>query len=186
MLVAAALAACTYPGTVPPAPVAAAEVMPGRAIAAPTAISLAADPALLDREVPPINGCEASRYPLTLSPALRATLDAVNRRAFPQQVPADGTYQIRIALESYEPRLLIADGTFGVLAIADIDVTLAVRATDRSGAELLRTTVEGHGTAQVDADCGAGAQALEQAASAALRRLGETYADRVVNAGPLR
>lgn len=137
--------------------------------------------------------CSAHKYQSTVGPAIKqstrkafeAVFDSVDLSSNPTSNPS--AVVIHIRHEAYEPVVSFASGFWSAKASAKSEIVMRVSA-ERGGKQILfPVTVSGEGTSfGVSGGCGKGAQALDQANQAALKRLMENLAYRVINNGDLK
>jgi hypothetical protein len=183
-----ALSGCgTYAATAVPDENAPYAVLPNRVVQAPVSISLtaAAAEASPDIETPNLT-CSANGFALAMVAPLEASLGAVDHVAFPHQVSSGGDYRVTVAVESYAPTLSFWDNDDGVTADAKVDLLLDVAITGKDGKSILATKIDGRGASEETGGCDVGADALQEAASKALRHIAKDYAYQVVNSGLMK
>lgn len=137
--------------------------------------------------------CSAHRYPSTVGPAVKnsvrkafeAVFDSVDVSSNPSSNP--GAVVINVRHEAYEPMVSFSMGWWSAKASAKSEIVIRVSA-ERNGKQIMYpVTVSGEGSSMgVSGGCGKGAQALNQANEAALKRLMENLAYRVINNGDLK
>lgn len=137
--------------------------------------------------------CSAHKYPSTIGPAIKqstrkafeAVFDSVDVSSNPTSNP--GAVVIHIRHEDYEPVVAFAMGFWSAKASAKSEIVMRVSA-ERNGKPILHpVTVDGEGSSfGITGGCGKGAMALDQANQAALKRLMENLAYRVINNGDLK
>jgi len=137
--------------------------------------------------------CSAHRFPSTIGPAVKnsvrkafeAVFDRVDVSNNPSSNP--GAVVIRVRHEAYEPMVSFSMGWWAAKASARSEIVIRVSA-ERNGQVIMHPiTISGEGSSMgVSGGCGKGAQALNQANEAALKRLMENLAYRVINNGDLK
>lgn len=199
MIVAAAaapllLSACTYSTQTGTLAAAAAEVRTSERINSPAILrldpqydSLTADAKKNSFE------CSAHRYQTTIGPAVKqsvrkafeAVFDSVDVTGNPSSNP--NAVVINVRHEAYNPIVSFAAGFWTGKASAQSEIVMRVDA-ERGGKQILYPiTVSGEGSSfGISGGCGKGAMALDQANQAALKRLMENLAYRVINNGDLK
>jgi hypothetical protein len=187
-----AFGACTVQTPVPASSVPAADVVEKRAIVSPTSVWMSPDVGALKPQVRSITEvCGAFVYPLSLGAGLAETLERTNEAALKRRVSggtgsaaaAGAAYHIIIELDDVRTRLSVSSG-WGPVASADAEVVLRVRVIDAAGDEVFRTTVAGEGAADESiGTCEDSANALSAAAAKSVKRVAESYVEKVINAG---
>jgi hypothetical protein len=137
--------------------------------------------------------CSAHKYPSTIGPAIKqstrkafeAVFDNVDVSSNPTSNPE--AVVIHIRHEDYEPVVSFSMGWWSAKASAKSEIVMRISA-ERNGKQILfPVTVDGDGSSfGVSGGCGKGAMALDQANQAALKRLMENLAYRVINNGDLK
>lgn len=137
--------------------------------------------------------CSAHRYPSTIGPAVKNSIRKAFEAVF-DSVDVTGNASsnpdavlIRIRHEEYQPMVSFSMGWWSAKASARSEIVIRVSA-ERKGKEIMHPiTISGEGSSMgVSGGCGKGAQALNQANEAALKRLMENLAYRVINNGDLK
>lgn len=137
--------------------------------------------------------CSAHKYPSTIGPAIKESV----RRAFAAvfdgvDVTQDAASNpnavvLNIREESYTPIVSFAEGFWSAKASAQSEIVIRVDAEKNGRQVLYPVTVDGEGSAfDLSGGCSKGAQAVDQANEAALKRLTENLAYRVINNGDLK
>lgn len=189
-----ALAGCTANATVAPSAAGASVVMQSRVVESPTSVYFPPELAYWQQKIP-VTGyeCSAWSFPTSVGPGLVETFRLANKAALQHEVPggrANGPapgadYNIVFGLESIEAKVTFAPSFWSAVVTANADVALQVHVVGADG-EVLRTVIDGQGSATLDGGCSDGAKALSEAIGKALRRVSENYVDRVINSGAFR
>lgn len=187
------LSACTYNANVAPAPAAASEVLPTRRL--PYTVSYFVDPSVATLEKNAQTGftCSAHAFPVNVGPAISSTIRSVNAVAFAnareegsRNEGADGVKRhIVLDLIEFNPKLDFSQGFWTSRAHGRVEIVLRAIALDETNKTILTATISGEGSADQTGGCSNGADALAEAANKAVRRLGQDYANKFVNAQQL-
>lgn len=188
------LAGCTYSTQTATLASAAAEIRTDQHISGPAVLDFDPqfDSLTKDAEKNSFE-CSAHRFPSTIGPAIKssvrkafeAVFDSVDVSGNPSSNP--GAVVIHVRHEAYEPSVSFSMGWWSAKASARSEIVIRLSA-ERNGKEIMYpVTVSGEGSSMgVSGGCGKGAQALNQANEAALKRLMENLAYRVINNGDLK
>jgi hypothetical protein len=184
------LAGCAHTVAVPASMAPAAEVSPGRRIAAAAKYDFAPDIQSLNRRVHPI-GLQGSAhyYDVNLASPLIATLSAAINEAFTKSNPlvagAPVAYRFDFSLEDAGIRIAFAPGFFVATAVADVNITVRVRVLNGAGAEISRALITGHGEASQDGGAETMEHVIAMAGERALRKIGDDFVYKVINSGQI-
>ena len=190
----ALLGGCTYGTQTATLAAAAAEVRTDQHISSPATLSFDAQYDSLTKDAAKNSfECSAHRYPSTIGPAIKqsvtkafeAVFDSVDVSGNPSSNP--GAVLISVRHEAYNPVVSFASGWWSGKANAQSEIVMRVSA-ERNGKQIMYpVTVSGQGSSiGVSGGCGTIAKALDEANKAALQRLMENLAYRVINNGDLK
>lgn len=194
VFLASALGACTYSTQTATLAAAAAEVRTDQRINGTAVLNFDPQYDTLTKDAEKNSfECSAHRYPATVGPAIKqsvakafgAVFDNVdlsgNRNSNPNAVV------INIRHEAYNPVVSFSSGFWSGKANAQSEIVMRVDAERNGKAIMYPVTVSGQGSSMgVSGGCGTGAKALNEANNAALKRLMENLAYRVINNGDLK
>lgn len=193
-LAASSLSACTYSTQTATLAGAAAEVRTSEHISAPAILRL--DPqfdSLTAFAKKNSYECSAHRYPTTIGPAVKESVRKAFEAVF-DSIDVTGNVAsnpnavvVHVRHEAYNPIVSFASGFWSGKASAQSEIVIRVDA-ERNGKQIMYpVTVSGEGSSfGISGGCGKGAMALDQANQAALKRLMENLAYRVINNGDLK
>lgn len=185
---------CTYSTQTSTLASAAAEVRPDQHISAPLILRFDAQYDSLTKDaVKNSYECSAHRYPSTVGPAIKqsvvkafeAVFDSVDVTGNASSNPA--AVVINVRHEAYNPAVSFASGFWSGKASAQSEIVMRISAERNSRQIMYPVVVSGQGSSMgVSGGCGKIAMALDQANKAALQRLMENLAYRVINNGDLK
>jgi hypothetical protein len=169
--------------------------MTSRTVNAPTSFYFAPDVADLQQSVKFASYmCSAWSFNTDVASAVMDSFRSTNAAGFSNIVaggspaqPAPGAgYNVAVSLDNFQARVSAAPGFWSATMNATSEISLRVSVTDAAGNQLLRTIVDGEGSADVSGGCPEGSQAVSDAVAKAVKRVTENYADKVINSGVLQ
>jgi hypothetical protein len=187
------LGACTYSTQTSTLASAAAEIRPDRRVNVPAILRFDPqyDNLTVDAEKNSFE-CSAHRFPSTVGPAIKQSTRKAFEAVFSSVDVTNNTGSnpnavvVNIKHEAYQPVVAFSSGFWSAKASARSEIVMRVDVQRNGKAILYPITVSGEGSEMgVSGGCSSGAKALDQANHAALKRLMENLAYRVVNNGDL-
>lgn len=187
------LSACTYSTQTSTLASAAAEIRPDRRMNVPAILRFDPQYDTLTVEAEKNSfECSAHRYPSTVGPAIKQSTRKAFEAVFSSVDSTNNTTSnpnaivVNIRHEAYQPVVSFSSGFWSAKANARSEIVMRVDVQRNGKAILYPITVSGEGSEMgVSGGCSSGAKALDQANHAALKRLMENLAYRVVNNGDL-
>lgn len=186
----AGLAGCAHTVAVSPTIAPAAEISPGRRIAAAATYEFSPEITNWHPVARPIGlSGSAHSYSVNIASPLMKTLEDVINEAFTRSNPLVAgepiRYKFKFDMEDHNIRIMFVPGFLSATALASVNVTLRVYALDGTGREITRALITGHG----EANQVGGAQTMESviavAATRAMRKLGDDFVYKIINSGQL-
>lgn len=182
------VAGCSYQAPVSPSSAGAAAVMPSRVSQIPVLLVVGDFEPGLRQVRPGALECSAHSYPLDIRQALFSSLRSTTLAAYPNLRVARGSEparpgeaRIAVNLDTVEARLRFLPGFWQATASANVEVALNVQVTDSRNRDVYRGIALGTGSEEVGGACPAGANALGEAASKAIRRVVQDFVSKAIN-----
>ena len=137
--------------------------------------------------------CDAHHFPLQLGNAVTETLRKATEAGFahaelsePGSPPPPNGYLVRFSFDDLTTSIGMTPGFLSGTAHATVELTVRVSVADSSGTDVAKAILDGEGSADVDGDCPAAGDALQQASEKAIKRMGLEYVDKIVNTNVLK